>query len=114
MKNGALLGDVSRLTQGVPEGPVQVEHARCSGCLGNLLHKCQRDRRHTRRLDLSCQLSHGPRAYGSSRDEEHQVNVRVGQAARNLPSGGKQRFRTSAEAKAKVLVCDLADDALGL
>jgi len=114
VKNGALLGDVSRLTQGVPEGPVQVEHARCSCCLGNLRNQCQRDCRHTRRLDLSCQQPHGPRADGSSRDKEHQVNVRVGQAARNLPSGGKQRFRTSAEAKAKVLVCNLADDALGL
>lgn len=114
MENGTLLGDVSWLTQGVPKGPVQVEHARCSCCLGNLLHECQRDRRHTRRLDLSCQQSHGPRADGSGRDEEHQVNVRLGQAARNLPSGGKQRFRTSAEAKAKVLVCNLADNALCL
>ena len=109
-----MLGDVSRLTQGVPEGPVQVEHARCSCCLGNLPNQCQRDRRHTSRLDLSCEQTHGPRADGSGRDQEHQVNVRVGQAARNLPSGGKQRFRTSAEAKAEVLVCNPTDDALSL
>ena len=114
MKNGALLGNVSRLTQGMPKGPVQVEHARCSCCLGNLRNQCQRDCRHTRSLDLSCQQPHGPRADGSSRDKEHQVNVRVGQAARNLPSGGKQRFRTSAEAKAEVLVCNPTDDALSL
>jgi hypothetical protein len=112
VENGALLGDVSRLTQGVPKGPMQVEHARRSCCLGDLLDECKRDRRHARRLDLPCEQSHGPRADGSGRDEEHQVNVRLGQATRNLPSGGKQCFRTSAEAK--VLVCNLADDALCL
>ncbi len=114
VENGALLGDISRLTQSVPKGPVQVEHARRSCSLGNLLHECQRDRRYARSLDLSCQQSHGPRADGSGRDEKHQVNVRLGQSARDLSSGGDQRLRTSAQAKAKVLVCHLADDALCL
>jgi hypothetical protein len=114
MENGALLGNVSRLAQGVPKGPVQVEHARRSRGICDLLHECQRDRRHARRLDLSCEQSHGSRADGSGRNQEDQVNVRVGQALRDFSSGGQQRLRTSAEAKAKVLVRHLADDALGL
>jgi hypothetical protein len=114
VENGALLGNVSRFAQGVPKRPVQVEHARRSRGLGDLLHECQRDRRHARRLDLSCEQSHGPRADGSGRNEEDQVHMRAGQAARDLSSGGDQRFRTSGEAEAKVLVCHPADDSLCL
>lgn len=114
MENGAVLGDIAWLTQSVSKGPVQIEHTRCSCCLGNLLHQCQPNRRHARRLDLSCQQSHGPRADGSGRDEEGQVNMRVGQAARDFSSGRDQRFGASAEAKAKVLVCNPSNDALCL
>lgn len=114
MENSALLGNVSRLAQGVPKGPVQIEHARRSRCLGDLLHECKRDRRHARSLDLSCEQSHGPCADWSGRNEEYQVNMRVGQAARDLSSGGDQRFRTSAQAESKVLVGNPTDDALCL
>ena len=112
MQNSALLGDIPRLTQGVPKGPVQVEHARRPRCLGDLLDECKTDRRHARRLDFSCQQSHGPRADGSGGDEEHEVNVRVGQSAADRPSGSEQRFRTPAKAESKVLVCNPTDDTL--
>ena len=114
MENCALLGNVSRLAQGVPKGPVQIEHARRSRGICDLRNQCQRDRRHARRLDLSCEQSHGPRADGSGRNEEDQVNMRVGQAVRDLSSGGDQCFRTSAQAECKVLVCHPTDDALSL
>jgi hypothetical protein len=109
-----LLGNVSRLAQGVPKGPVQIEHARRSRGICDLRNQCKRDRRHARCLDLSCEQSHGPRADRSGRNEEHEVNVRVGQPASDRPSGGEQRFRTSAQAEAKVLVCHPTDDALCL
>jgi hypothetical protein len=114
VQNCALLGDVPRLTQGVPKGPVQVEHARRPRCLGNLLDERKTDRRHARRLDFSCQQSHGPRADRSGGDEEHEVNVRVGQPAPDRPSGGEQLFRTPAQAESKVLVCNPTDDTLCL
>ncbi len=114
VENGALLGNVSRLAQGVPKGPVQIEHARRSRGICDLRNQCQRDRRHARRLDLSCEQSHGPCADWSGRNQEDQVNMRVGQAARDLASGGDQCFRTSGEAEAKVLVCNPTDDALCL
>lgn len=114
MENGALLGNISRLAQGMPKGPAQEEHARRPRSLSDLFDKCQRDRCYTRRLDFPCEQSHGSRADGSGRHKKHQVNVRVGQAARNLFAGGKQRVCTFAEAKAKVLLCHLADEALCL
>lgn len=112
MENGALLGDIPRLAQSVSKGPVQKEHAWRSGRIGNLLYEGKGNRRYTRCLDLSCEQSHGSRADGSGRDEQHQINMCVSQPARNLSSGDKQRFRTSAEAKADVLVCSMTDDAL--
>lgn len=114
MKNGALLGNVSRFAQGVPKGPVQKEHAWRSRRLGDLPDECKRNCRHAPRLNLSCKQSHGPRAEWSGRNQKDQVDLRVGQATRDLSSGGDECFRASAQAEANVFICHPTDDSLCL
>jgi hypothetical protein len=85
VKDGALLGDVARLSERVAERPVQVQHAGRPERDGQFPDQTQADRRHALSLDLSCKQSHGPRAEWSGWDEQHKVDLSLPEAPGHLP-----------------------------
>ena len=84
MQHGSLLGNVSRFSEGVAEGPMQIQEARRASRNGHFLHESQTDRRHPPGLDLSGEQSHGPRADGSAGHQKSQIDTRIADAPRDF------------------------------
>lgn len=114
MQDSALLQAVSWLTERVTEGPMQKEHPGRFDCDGQFAHHGERDRCHPAGFDFPCEQSHGPRADGSSRDQEDEVDVRIRKPRAKLMAWEQQIVRILGKAEAVVRLGDVADDALGL
>ena len=84
MKHRSLLGDVARFAKGMPERPVQVQEARCVRGNRDLFHERKTYRCHASGFDFPREQSHGPRANGSSGNQQNQIGARLPDAQRDL------------------------------
>lgn len=84
MEHRSLLSDISRFTQGVAEGPVQVKEAWCVRRNRDFFYESQTYGRYAPGFDFPGQQSHGPRADWSGGDQQSQINTRLANSSRNL------------------------------
>lgn len=84
MKYSSLLGDVAGFAKRVAERPVEIQKTRRASRKRYLFHERQSYSRYTLRFDFLGEQSHGPRADGSSRDQQGQINIRLADAPRGF------------------------------
>ena len=77
MQNRALLQGVSRFTQSMAEGPVQVEHTRRFDLAGEVANQGQTHRRNAASFYSSRKQSNELRAKGSGRHQQGEVDSRL-------------------------------------
>jgi hypothetical protein len=114
MKDSALLIPVIGFTQGVPERPVEIEHARGLHQHGQFFYLRERNCGHTTRLNLACQQSHGPRADRSGGYQNGEIDARLRQERANRAPGCQEVQGITGKAKAVVDVGHAANDAFRL
>ncbi len=103
MEHRSLLDDIAGFTEGVAEGPVEMQEPRRASRNGDFFHESQTDRRHAPGFYFSGEQSHGPRADGSGGHQKSQINPRPAYAPRDLLHRRQEPLRAAHQAESVVV-----------
>jgi hypothetical protein len=114
MQDGALLQDVSRLSQSMTERPVQVQHAWCPRVDGEFSYQRQADGGNAAGFYSSCEQSNELRAEGSGRHEQREMHSRPLHPSPYLVCRSRIVLWIVREAKAIVFLSHTSNDSFAL
>ncbi len=87
MQDGELLQAIPGLAEGMAKGPVQIEHTGRFDGNGQFAHQGERDGGHAASFDFAREQSHGPRADGSGRHKQSEIDVGLSEQVADFVAG---------------------------